>query len=84
MEHPVDSDVERPMNTHSFSHHQKTKLKCQKPVVKVVRDMLTKKWVFVKRNNQLSALSPCLSNIFPPIETKWTVGRKNQQLRNII
>jgi hypothetical protein len=37
------SDVERPMDTQSYSHHRKTKLNCQKPVVKVVRDMLTKK-----------------------------------------
>jgi hypothetical protein len=43
VEHPVDTDVKLPINTQSFSHHQKTKLKCQKPVVMVVRDMLIKK-----------------------------------------
>jgi hypothetical protein len=37
------SDVERPVDTKSLSHHQKIKLKCQKSVVKVVQDMLTKK-----------------------------------------
>jgi hypothetical protein len=50
------SDVERPVDTQSCSHHRKTKLNCQKPVVKVIRDMLTKKWIFVKRNEQLSNL----------------------------
>jgi hypothetical protein len=44
-----------------------TKIKCQKPAIKVVRDLLTKKWVFVKRNKQLSAMSLCLSNLPPPI-----------------
>jgi hypothetical protein len=43
VEHPVDTDVKLPINTQSFSHHHKTKLKCQKPVVMVVRDMLIKK-----------------------------------------
>jgi hypothetical protein len=42
-QHVKVSDVEHPMDTQSFSHHQKTKLKCQKLVVKVVQDMLTKK-----------------------------------------
>jgi hypothetical protein len=43
VEHQVDSDVEHPMDTQSIGHLQKTKLKCRKPVVKVARDMLTKK-----------------------------------------
>jgi hypothetical protein len=37
------------MDTRSFSYHLRTKIKCEKSIVKVVRDMLTKKWVFVKR-----------------------------------
>jgi hypothetical protein len=78
------SDVKCPVDTQSLSHHQKTKLKCQKPVVKVVRDMLTKKWIFVKKNKQLRALSPCLSNLRPPIEMNWTVERKDRQLRDVI
>jgi hypothetical protein len=37
---------------------EQAELKCEKSVVKVVRDILTKKWVFMKRNKQLRAMSP--------------------------
>jgi hypothetical protein len=42
------------MDTQNFSRHRKTKIKYQKPVVKVVHDMLIKKWVFMKRKKQFS------------------------------
>lgn len=48
--------VERPVRTQSFNHHRRTKIKSRKPVIKVVHDMLTKKWLFIKRDKQLSAL----------------------------
>jgi hypothetical protein len=51
------SIVEHPMDTLSFHHQQRTKIKSQKPVVKVVHDILTKKWFFIKRDKQLSALA---------------------------
>jgi hypothetical protein len=46
--------------------------------------MVTKKWVLVKRNKQVNALSPCLSNLPPPIKTKWTVGMKDRELKGVI
>jgi hypothetical protein len=52
------SDVECLLGTQSLSHHQKIKLNCQKPVVKVVQYILTMRWVFLKRNKQLCNLSP--------------------------
>jgi hypothetical protein len=72
------SDVERPMDTQRFSHHRKTKSKCRKSVVKVARGMMTKKWIFVKRNKQVNALSPCLSNLIPPVRMK------DRQLNEVI
>jgi hypothetical protein len=51
-------DVERLMDTQNFSRHRKTTIKYQKPVVKVVHDMLIKKWVFMKRKKQFRARSP--------------------------
>jgi hypothetical protein len=71
------SDVERPVDTQSFSYYWKTKLKCQKPVVKVVQDILTKKWIFVRRNKQLS-------NLFIPFEMRRTGVRNGRQLRDVI
>jgi hypothetical protein len=37
------STLERPVDNQSFSHYQRIKIKSCKPVVKVVRDILTKK-----------------------------------------
>jgi hypothetical protein len=51
------STLNRLVDNRSFSHHQRIKIKSQKPVVKIVCDMLIKKWVFVKRDNQLSVLT---------------------------
>jgi hypothetical protein len=42
-------------DTRSFICHRRTKINYRKPVVKVVQDMLTKKWVFVRKNKKLSA-----------------------------
>jgi hypothetical protein len=47
--------VERPVVTQNFNHHQMTKVKSQKPIIKVVHYMLIEKWIFVKRDKQLSA-----------------------------
>jgi hypothetical protein len=62
------SIVERLVGTLSFNRRQSTKIKCRKPVVKVVSDLLTEKWIFVKRNRHLSAMSPCLENPVPPVK----------------
>jgi hypothetical protein len=51
------STLNRLVDNRSFSHHQRIKIKSQKLVVKIVCDMLIKKWVFVKRDNQLSVLT---------------------------
>jgi hypothetical protein len=69
--------VECPVDTQSFSHYWKTKLKCQKLVVKVVQDILTKKWIFVRRNKQLS-------NLFISFEMRRTGVRNGRQLRDVI
>jgi hypothetical protein len=61
-----ESNVEHLVGAQSFDCQWRTKIKYQKPVVKVVRDLLTKKWIFVKRNNQVSAKSWCLGNLPPP------------------
>jgi hypothetical protein len=42
-----ESFVEHPMDTWSVIRHRRTKINCRKPVVKVVQDMLTNKWVFI-------------------------------------
>jgi hypothetical protein len=55
-----ESFVEHPVDTQSFICHQRAKINCRKPVVKVVRDMLTKKWVFVQKNKKLSARPPVM------------------------
>lgn len=49
-----DFIVEGLINTQRSNHHRRTKFKSRKPVVKVVRDMLIKKWVLVKKDKQLS------------------------------
>jgi hypothetical protein len=56
------SSVEKSLVEHlgvaqNFNHHQKIKVKARKSIVKVVRDMLTKKWIFVKRDKKLSTLA---------------------------
>jgi hypothetical protein len=40
-----------------FNLYRKIKIKSKVPVFKVVHDMLTKKWIFVKKDKQLSASS---------------------------
>jgi hypothetical protein len=52
--HPVNF---KQMGSQSFSFNRRTKNKSQTSVFKVVRDMLTKKWVFIKKEKQLSASS---------------------------
>jgi hypothetical protein len=44
--------------------------------------MLTKKLVFVKRNKQMSATSPCLSNLPPLVEVIHTlvISRSEEEL----
>jgi hypothetical protein len=39
-----------PEDNWSLSRKQKIKIKSQKSDFKVIRDMLTKKWIFVKKN----------------------------------
>jgi hypothetical protein len=51
------STLERSVDNQSFSHPQSIKIKFRKSGVKVVRDLLTKKWIFVKRDKQLSVLA---------------------------
>jgi hypothetical protein len=70
-----ESSVHCPVGIRCSSHHRRTKIKYRKSVVKVIHDMLTKKWVFVKMNKQPSATPPpppppppCLSNLPPPVE----------------
>jgi hypothetical protein len=43
--------------TQNFNHHERTKVKARKLVVKVVHDILAMKWIFVKRDKKLSALA---------------------------
>jgi hypothetical protein len=50
-----ESFVEHPMDTRGVIGHRRTKINYRKPFVKVVRDMLTKKWVFIRKNKKLSA-----------------------------
>jgi hypothetical protein len=41
--------------------------------------MVTKKWVLVKRNKQVNALSPCLSNLPPSHQDemdRWDEGSR--------
>jgi hypothetical protein len=78
------SDVQRSVDTQRFSHHRNIKSKYRKPIVKVIRNMVTKKWIFVKRNKQVNALPPCLTNLLPSVEAKWTVEMNDGQLKNII
>jgi hypothetical protein len=62
-----NSKVEHLVSTQSFSRQRKTTINCRKPVVKVVRDLLTKKCVFVKRSNHMSAKSLYFGNLpLPP------------------
>jgi hypothetical protein len=41
----------------SFSLNRKIKIKSKVSLFKVVRDMLMKKWIFIKKDKQLSASS---------------------------
>jgi hypothetical protein len=50
-----ESNVKHLVSSQSFSCHQRNKIKCQKPAIKVVRDLLTKKWIFMKRKDLKSA-----------------------------
>jgi hypothetical protein len=52
------------------SQKSKFKIKTQKPVVKVTRDMLTKKWIFIKRDKQLddSTLKPIHASKFEVVK----------------
>jgi hypothetical protein len=60
-----DSNVEHLVDTWSISCQRKTKIKGRKPSIRVVRDLLTKKWVFVKRNSLRSAMLRCSNNLPP-------------------
>jgi hypothetical protein len=60
-----DSNMEHLVDTQTFSCQQKTKIKGQTPPVRVVRDLLMKKWVFVKRN-KLKSVEPRCSDNLPP------------------
>jgi hypothetical protein len=50
------SSVGHLVDTRSFHHHKRTRIKYQKSVVKVIRDMLIEKWIFIKRGKHLTAL----------------------------
>jgi hypothetical protein len=41
----------------TLHHHQRAKIKSWKPLVKIVGDMLIKKWVLIKRDKHLGALA---------------------------
>jgi hypothetical protein len=45
-----------PEDNQSHIRKQKIRIKSQKSDFKVIRDMLTKKWIFVKKNQQLGSL----------------------------
>jgi hypothetical protein len=50
----ITSSVEKSTLERSVDNHsQSIKIKFQKSGVKVVRDLLTKRWIFVKRDKQL-------------------------------
>jgi hypothetical protein len=85
-----DSNVEYLVDTQSISSQWKTKLKGQKPYVRVVRDLLIKKWVFVKRNKLRSAKPQCFSNLTPspivaqaPVLASCEEGYSRQRKDNI-
>jgi hypothetical protein len=78
--------VEHFVDARSCNLYWGTRLKCQKPVVKVVRDILTKKCVFMKRNKQLRAMShsshhkPLSNNkamIEQPVENQSSYRQRN-------
>jgi hypothetical protein len=46
-----------PEGNQSHSRQQKIKIKSRKSDFKVIRDMLTKKWIFVKNNQQLGSFA---------------------------
>jgi uncharacterized protein YicC (UPF0701 family) len=58
-----------PRGSQNFSLNRKIKNKSQAPAFKVVRNMLKKKWVFIKKDKQLSDWSPVvnlLEALLPP------------------
>ncbi|TVU09810.1 hypothetical protein EJB05_43306, partial [Eragrostis curvula] len=59
--HEKDPNMVYTEGTKSFSHHRKAKIKSRKCVFKVRRDLLTKKWIFVKKEKQLRA--PKVANL---------------------
>jgi hypothetical protein len=71
--------VEHPVDTRHFCRYHRTNLKCQRPVIKVVCDMLIRKWVFIKRNKQLSTISPCVGNLLPRVEYIHTPVRSKSE-----
>jgi hypothetical protein len=50
------SSVGHSVDTRSFHHHKRTRIKSQKSVVKVIHDMWIEKWIFIKRGKHLTAL----------------------------
>jgi hypothetical protein len=70
---------------HRRSRKSKFKIKTQKPVVKVTRDMLTKKWIFTRRDKQLvdSPLKPIRSSSFEAIKKLSEVAMFMEALRKL-
>jgi hypothetical protein len=70
---------------HRRSRKSKFKIKTQKPVVKVTRDMLKKKWIFTRRDKPLvdSPLKPIRSSSFEAIKKLSEVAMFMEALRKL-